>query len=247
MKRLVKLTSFLLVSSVFQASAVGLSTYRIYLDENNSQVDFKVRNTETSEQRCKLTFSDLKYSKQSTILPPEQGAVIEHSAAGHFRYSPKKFTLGPLGKQTIKFSLRKKRGQKDKEFRSYVSVTCTEKQAANSGGLISLVPNLSHKIPVVIRMGKHNLEARFSKASLVNNKVELEISRSGSRSLYGDVQLIDKQSGEIIDEQRGIAVYPEADTRTLEFYVEPSNKQIIAKFIERQSHGGDLEFETTIR
>lgn len=247
MKTLVKITSLLLVGSVFQASAVGLSAYRIFLDENNGQVDFKVRNTETTEQNCKLTFSDLKYSKSSELLSLQQGEEIEHSAEGHFRYSPRKFTLGPLGKQTIKFSLRKKRGQKNKEFRSYVSVTCTEKKAVNSDSLISLVPNLSHKIPVVVRIGKHELEAKFSNVAVDNDKISLEISRKGSRSLYGDVQIIDKQSGEVIEEKRGIAVYPEADKRVLEFHVDTSYKQLVARFVERKSYGGGLEFETAIR
>ena len=98
---------------------------------------------------------------------------------------------------------------------------------------------------MIIRAGKLAAEAGIGKVALVEEGgrtgVALELTRTGNRSLYGDLQIV-KAGMDPIVLARGVAIYPEIDHRAVRYPVPEEFTGSLAgvatvQYVERTNEG----------
>ena len=129
--------------------SIGLSTFRIYLDQKNSDSTFTIYNRDTLPQDCKLNFIYYKFDVNGKMSPlSKDEALPANNAHDRVRFSPKNFILSPANSQTVKFTLRRRANESPQEYRSYVAIDCGVEIKLNADnnvadrGQIALTPKL---------------------------------------------------------------------------------------------------------
>ncbi len=146
----------------------------------------------------------------------------EQAALAMVRYAPRRITLLPGQPQAVRISVRPPEGLPDGEYRVHMSFRAippalpAEAEASDGGVSIKLVPVYGITIPVIVRKGQLDAGATLANPHIVNGPhgayFELDMTRSGNRSTYGE--LIGKSAkGEVIFDLKGIAIYPEITRR----------------------------------
>ena len=92
-------------------------------------------------------------------------------------------------------------------------------QKTGSGLTIKLIPIYGITIPVIVRKGQLAALATIANPRVVTTRegsfLDLDMARSGTRSVYGEIIVRPKAGGDPLFQVRGIAVYPELAKRNL--------------------------------
>ena len=84
---------------------------------------------------------------------------------------------------------------------------------------MTIRPRFGLSIPVIVRIGETTLQAGLTGLQLVQTTdgpaVAVTITRSGTRSAFGDVMVTMAGVDEPVAVARGVGVYPEVDSRPL--------------------------------
>lgn len=183
----------------------------------------------------------------------------EKLAQSMILYAPRRVTIAPNQPQTIRLSARAPQGLADGEYRVHLLFRAIPKpRPAQAPGQVKgiafeLIPVYGVTIPVVVRMG--NLSAKVGIANVALTKVNgqpaigLDLTRSGDRSVFGDVKVFKAGIKEPIAIQRGVAVYTEVGSRHLIVPVKPemaaaASGPVRVSFVET-SDSGDLPMAET--
>ena len=185
----------------------------------------------------------------------------EKAAADMIVYAPRRVTLAPNQPQSIRLAARPPQGLPDGEYRVHLLFRAipparpvTPASAEKVEGLqFKLIPVYGVTIPVIVRLG--NLEAKAGIANVAlgakegKRAVELDLSRSGSRSTFGEVRVLKPGVKDPIAVQRAVAVYTEVDTRHMSVPVSESYKGELAgpvtvQYVETFSDGAKVIAET---
>jgi hypothetical protein len=232
----------------FSVDAATLTKYRIYLDEDNRVVKFRVMADKTQEQQCNVDFDYVYYeegSKPTTIAPETKQQLID-KALSNFRYSPREFSLKPGEEQFLTFRIKRSVNQQSEESRTYLKLVCTNKVINTTPGQITLSPRLVHTVPMIIRNGKLEVEANIADVTKTNSNLSFNIQITGNRSVFGDLRILDKNGNEI-EVRKGIAIYPEAKYRSFNFNFGPQMSEVAQIiFEENKVYGGELVITKSI-
>ena len=185
----------------------------------------------------------------------------EKAAADMIVYAPRRVTLAPNQPQSIRLAARPPQGLPDGEYRVHLLFRAipparpvTPASAEKVEGLqFKLIPVYGVTIPVIVRLG--NLDARAGIANVTlgdkdgKRAVELDLSRSGSRSTFGEVRVLKPGVKDPIAVQRAVAVYTEVDTRHMSVPISESYKGEVAgsvtvQYVETFSDGAKVIAET---
>lgn len=237
----VYLLQFLLVTP---STASSLTSYRIYLDRQNSNTSFLIFNRELQDKECKISLRHYKFDELSNITG-EFEKTPANSAKEFIRFSPRKFTITPGNSQTVRFALRRKPNSKDAEYRSFLKVDCSAVSNKTSKK-ISISPRLVHNVPIVVRTGKLDGAVSFSNFAVDGSKLTFNLNRTGERSIYGIVELIDDE-GNTVSFLRGVSIYPESKSKQISFSTNdiPVSK-LKVRFTEDKNYGGSIIQESKI-
>lgn len=186
----------------------------------------------------------------------------ERAALDMVRYAPRRVTLLPGQPQAVRISVRPPEGLPDGEYRVHMNFRAVpsadpiEAAAADpaqaAGVSIKLVPVYGITIPVFVRKGRLEGKASLGAAQLVRSEsgafIELDMGRSGTRSVYGEITGKDAR-GQTIFSIRGIAIYSEVNRRKARI---PLNAEQLARlkgpvkieYRELPENGGALLAET---
>jgi hypothetical protein len=231
------------------SQAVSLTTYRIYLDNDNRTESFIMFTKGVANEDCKVRLAHYNFDAQGQMSPEIKGKELpEHSAQPWIRYSPKKFTVIPGEPQTVRFTLRRKANAEPKEYRSYLSILCHKATSATGQNIIqgrptfSLRPNLIQNVPIVVRTGRLEATASFTDMLIKDKMLTVNLTRQGNRSIYGEIRLTDKKNGQVYAQVSGVSLYNETTSYALKYSLsnlpELSNLQL--EFIEDKNYGGSL-------
>jgi P pilus assembly chaperone PapD len=242
------ITGFItLVFSVisFSSQAVHISTYRIYLDKDNRDSSFMIFNQDAKSQECNLKLRHYNFDDNGVMTNYEGDDLPPHSAKNWLRFSPKKFTLTPANTQTVRFSMRRKARAEAAEYRSYLVVDCGAiALPEDEGQLISIQPKLIHNVPIIVRTKALEAKVTFEDIVINNGILNFNLTRSGNRSIYGKIELLNKLTNTIIGNSRGISVYTESSKYPLDYKVgELELKNMKLRFIEDTKYGGSINYE----
>lgn len=192
----------------------------------------------------------------------ESANAVERAALDMIRYAPRRITLLPGQPQAVRISARPGPDLPDGEYRVHmgfraIPAAMTPEEAAKeaaAGGLsIRLTPVYGITIPVFVRKGRLEASAALANPRFVKDGeqtfVELDMSRTGQRSVFGMVEGKTAR-GEAVFQQRGIAIYPEVTQRKLRVPVTPEQQAkltgpIRIEYRELPENGGQLIAEVT--
>ena len=136
-------------------------------------------------------------------------------------YAPRKVTLAPHEPQAIRVVARAPQGLPDGEYRVHMLfraippanpvVQPTGEQP--KGVQFQLTPVYGVTIPVIIRLGNLEASAGIANVQLERSAVGLDLTRTGTRSTYGEVRVLKAGVKDPVAIQKGVAVYTEIGTR----------------------------------
>ena len=184
----------------------------------------------------------------------------EKAAADMIVYAPRRVTLAPREPQSIRIAARPPEGLPDGEYRVHLlfraippstAVTAAPEEA--KGLKLQLIPVYGVTIPVIVRLGNLEAKAGISNVALEKKdgkaEISLDLSRSGSRSTYGQVQVLKAGVKDPIAIQRSVAIYTEVTDRHLTIPVDDNYKGDVAgpvtvQYIETYQDGNEKIAET---
>jgi fimbrial chaperone protein len=169
------------------------------------------------------------------------------------RFSPRQVTVEAGAFQKVRVMVRKPKDLKEGEYRTHIVFQSLPKQDANTldenGDLsVSVDPVVEVSIPVIVRHGKLSTELEIQSPKLEKDKMVFTLGRKGTRSAYGDVEVV-VNSGSDKDKRvsyiRGVSVYYPNPIRIMEVPLElPDNfnrtkDSLVVRFTEDPTYGGE--------
>jgi hypothetical protein len=215
--------------------------------------------TETATYRISLEIKRMTADGALEDVAVESTSGAEKAAVDMISYSPKKVVLPPNQPQTIRIGTRLPDGLPDGEYRVHMlfraipaaTAPAALDAPAASGVSIALTPIYGVTIPVIVRQGKLEAQAGLSNPRLEPDTAEadapmalkMDISRSGNRSVYGEIRVFKPGVAEPLIAVRGIAVYTELGKRTLSLPLPPEavaalKGPVTIQYIEDRDAGG---------
>ena len=162
----------------------------------------------------------------------ENATPAERAALDMIVFSPRRVTLPPNQPQVVRVGVRVPEGLPPGEYRAHmlfravpdtVPAAAAEARSASTGVSIALTPIYGITIPVIVRMGDLGAEAVIGDAwvseSAEGPAFNFDLSRTGNRSVYGDIEVTQPGVAEPLLVARGIAVYPEVSARKVSLRV----------------------------
>ncbi|MFT5852085.1 MAG: hypothetical protein ACI87J_002061 [Colwellia sp.] len=224
----------------FSALSASITTYRIYIDKDKSTESFMVFSKKPVDEVCHLGLVHNNFDAAGQMTRYPDDSTPDNSAKPWLRFTPKNFKLKSSTAQAVRFSMRRKANVQPAEYRSYLSIECHEitpeksKAKPTQGtAAVGLEPRLVQNVPVVVRTGRLNAKLTFGTTKIVDDKIFVTLNRTGNRSVYGKLSLIDKSSGDLINFTDAISIYTETTTSTFDFPLSGhSPEQIKLRFEE---------------
>lgn len=177
------------------------------------------------------------------------------------RYAPRRVVLPPNQPQAVRLGAMIPADLPDGEYRAHLLFRAipearpVEAAAAPAAGVaIQITPIYGVTIPVIVRKGNLTATAGIANVHFGQDQhgptLGLELSRSGTRSVYGDVRVTKPGVVEPLLVAKGIAVYPEVDRREVELPIAAELRSRLSGpvkvgYYATAEDGGALLAETT--
>jgi P pilus assembly chaperone PapD len=172
-----------------------------------------------------------------TLEDVKDPTASDKAAADMIVYAPHRVTLAPHEPQAIRIAARPPQGLPDGEYRVHMlfraippanPVAQTASAEQQKGLRFQLTPIYGVTIPVIVRLGNLQATAGIANVHLDKTKdgpaVALDLSRSGSRSTFGEVRVLKAGVKDPIAVQKAVAVYTELSARHVEIPVSAAFK-----------------------
>jgi hypothetical protein len=218
------------------SQALGLSTFRIYLDNQHRSENFVVYNKDQYTQHCTQFLRHYQVDPLGKLSALPKDALPQNAANEWIRYSPKHFSLSPGKSQAVKFKLKRRANSEAAEYRAHLALECNndeEEVKQNNDIQYGLQPILRHNIPIIVRTGKIAASISFRQINLLDDIVSVDLARQGQRSVYGRLELIDSRSNKVVDKDKHITLYQEVRKKTVKLSTNGIDKEyLILRFSE---------------
>lgn len=197
---------------------------RVVFEGNKTAQELTLANTGVDTAKYTVSFINYKMTEDGAfeqIENPEEGQFF---AEKYLRFFPRTVTLAPNTSQVIRMQYRKGADMQAAEYRSHVYFRAVPNEIAlgetpakedTTAIGIKLTPIFGISIPVIIRNGDLQSKSDISEIHIDTKSdtmpiLHLTISRSGEKSVYGDITVTHvSQNGTAteIGLVRGLAVY----------------------------------------
>ena len=227
--KLISTSYFLIGLFFYQISCASLtvSPTRAVFENTTRSMPIKLTNAGTKKTTYRISFKNMRMTKEGTYEDIDPEKVQGHYAERMVRYAPRQITLEAGETQSIRLLLRKPKGLTDGEYRSHLLFQEVPDTAGldlnkilgrnNEDGIgVVLTPISGVTIPVIIRQGRLNADANMDNLSFKNSEkdmpssVDLTLSRSGNRSIHGDLQVVHHPAGPgeavVVGSMQGISI-----------------------------------------
>jgi P pilus assembly chaperone PapD len=204
-----------------------------------------------------------RMDKDGDLNEVSQPTADDQKAADMIIYAPRRVTLAPHEPQAIRIAARAPQGLPDGEYRVHLlfraippATPVVQAAAAEpeKGLRLQLTPIYGVTIPVIVRLG--NLQAtagianvHLDKGKDGNSVVSVDLSRSGTRSTFGEVRVLKAGVKDPIALQKGVAVYTEVSSRKVTLPVSAAYKgalsgPVTVQYVETFDDGSHVLAET---
>ena len=236
-------TSLLIAPLVAPASARAagdllVAPTRIILDGRRG-TEIILNNIGSEEATYRISLELRRMSKIGRLVEvsPDDVTAKEIAVKKIIRYAPRRVTLPPNQPQSIRIGLTRMQDLPDGEYRAHMlfraipkAASVTETRDVGNGVQIQLIPVYGVTIPIIIRKGKLEAQAALANPRVQNDEdgvaLKLDLSRQGNRSVFGEIRVTKPGLSTPVIIARGIAIYPELDSRTVTL---PINEEVASQ------------------
>lgn len=225
---------------------INLYPRRIVMDRRQRIASVGVYNKTPFSGDYEISITNMVMTSEGNVLPLDNlpagvdGSAVK-TAGEMLRWSPRRVNLLGSEAQTVRIMARPPAGLPDGEYRAHFMVVSipdnvdegfsiedaiggTSENTGNVG--VTIRPRFGISIPVIIRIGETTLDVGLQDIALVRGEggpqLSLTITRSGTRSAYGDLIVTLAGQDEPVVIARGIGVYPEIDSRQVRLPLNPA-------------------------
>ena len=221
------LAALVLVATSPALAGVGdllVAPTRIVLDGRRG-TELVLNNIGEEPATYRISVEFRRMNPDGTLAEVAEPTPQEKAAADMIIYAPRRVTLATHEPQSIRIAARPPEGLPDGEYRVHMlfrAIPPATPVAPADGdkpkGLqLRLIPIYGVTIPVIVRLGNLDAKAGIAGVKLETHDgkpaVGLELSRSGSRSTFGEVRVLKAGIKDPIAIQKGVAVYTEINGR----------------------------------
>lgn len=193
----------------------------------------------------------------SEVVTP---SADELTAQDMIFYAPRKVTLPPNQPQSVRVTARVPAGLPDGEYRVHLLFRAIPDPRAVTapadfqGVGFKLTPIYGVTIPVIVRLGNLEAKAGIADVKLTTHNgrkaIAVDLTRSGSRSTYGEIRVVKDGLKEPLAELKGVAVYRELQQRLVTIPITPefeaqASGLVKVQYFETTDAGSSLVAETS--
>ena len=215
-------------------------------------------NQGSEEATYRITLELRRMDENGNLVPVEESeaSAAEKAALEMIRYAPRRVTLPPAQPQSVRISARPGADLPDGEYRVHMSFAALPKVEAvaqpvseATGVSIALTPIYGVVMPIIVRKGKVEVTGGLANPRIVKTEngdaFEIDMVRSGTSSLYGDLMVFARGANEPSFIARGVGVYPEIGQRHSTFGLSPEQSAALkgpvrVEYREASENGGGL-------
>jgi P pilus assembly chaperone PapD len=246
-----------LMSPANAAGDLLIAPTRVVLDgRRGTEVILNNIGTEEATYRITLELRRMNDRGRLDDVDPLEATEKEKSSVQVIRYAPRRVTLPPNQPQSIRVGLQPTDTLPDGEYRAHMLFRAIPKAAAADGGQdagnglkIQLIPIYGISIPIIVRKGNLAATAALSNVRMsADNEgptLEFDISRTGDKSVFGEIHVTKPGVAEPITVAKGIAIYPEVASRNVSLPMPPEvaaklRGEVVISYYEAPEAGGGL-------
>jgi P pilus assembly chaperone PapD len=202
-----------------------------------------------------------RMTPEGNLVEVADPTATDKTAADMIVYAPRRVTLAPHQPQSIRIAARPPQGLPDGEYRVHLlfrAIPPATPVAPSDGepvkGLhLQLIPIYGVTIPVIVRLGNLQVKAAIANVELEKKDgkpaIGIDLSRSGSRSTFGDVRVLKPGVKDPIALQSAVAIYTELGARHVTIPVDDSYKgeltgPVTVQYVETFDDGRQTLAET---
>jgi P pilus assembly chaperone PapD len=195
------------------AESIHFSKYRFVFDDSQRKDSLLLTNTGLNASICTLSTVNFIMSDKGPAKFAQSPDEVSNSASKLLRFSPKRVSIQPNQNQTVRITSRRKPNIVDGEYLSHLKIDCIEETNPNEKQVeqITIKPKFIYYIPLQIRAGKLNATTGFENIKISSQQgrdiISFDHIRSGTRSVVGDIKIIEKDSGEVLGNIKNTVVY----------------------------------------
>ncbi|MFC3099895.1 hypothetical protein [Altererythrobacter lauratis] len=225
---------------------INLYPRRVVMADRSRTASVGVYNRTIHAGEYEISIVDMVMAPDGSVhqldnLPPGVSAERLASASAMLRWSPRRVALQGNEAQTVRIMARPPADLPDGEYRAHfmaVSIPADVDQglsieeavsgaeAGQSNIGVTIRPRFGIAIPVIIRVGETTLEVGLTNLGLVQTAdgpaIAATLTRSGTRSAFGDIVVTAPGSDVPVALARGIGIYPEIDARPVLLAINPA-------------------------
>ncbi len=225
---------------------------RVVLEGRTRAVEVVLNSKSNQDATYRISFTHLRMKEDGTYeeLTEEAAKSTLKTADDIVRYSPRQVTLKPGETQVVKVMMRKPEGLADGEYTSHLLFRAVpdmatgedvEKQKTEDGKIsIRLIPVYGVSIPVLVRQGDLSAQAKLENATINNGQLSVTLTRTGTKSVFGDVIATQSGSKNVVGQLRGIGIMAYNNKRNVSFPVTAASGPITIEYREREEDGGKV-------
>lgn len=244
---------------------------RVVLENGQRSAQVEIINNSDKPTVYRIELVNRRMDESGGFSPIEAALPGEQFLGDMVRYSPRRVALAPGASQIIRVMVRKPADLAAGEYRSHLLFSQQQEDVAPAAAAsadrgqigLSLTALVGISIPVIVRHGKTTSDVSLGSLALAMPAkdgppvLSLQMSRSGNRSVHGDlaVDFLPAGAGAAITVARasGVAVYTPNLSRTVSLPllfpagVARSAGTLHVSYREPPEHGGTLLAEASLR
>lgn len=241
----------------FASGDLLVAPTRVILDgKRGAEVILSNIGNEEATYRISLELRRMTEIGKLEDIEKEVASDEEGQALSLIRYAPRRVTLLPNQPQSIRIKPIIPADLADGEYRAHMlfrAIPKTESAAiaaTDTAGLqIRLIPIYGITIPIIVRKGVLEATAAIANPRVVTDEggssFQLDLSRTGERSVYGEIHVTKPGVKDAVIIAKGIAIYPEVDARLVRIPINPDmipalKGEMVVSYYEAANAGGKL-------
>jgi hypothetical protein len=226
---------------------INLYPKRVVIDDRNRTASVGVYNKTANTGDYDISIADMMMTADGRLVEPASAKADDPTrarlkgAVDLVRWSPHRFTLPGNESQMVRIMARISPDLPAGEYRTHFSAiavppgddgltideAATNGRPSSAGIGVKITPRFGISIPVIIRVGDTTLasglkDLTVSSAADGQKLIHLTITRSGTRSSFGDITITAPGAPKPVAMIKGVGVYTEVDARSVTVPVEPT-------------------------
>lgn len=237
-----------------QSDLLVAPTRLVLEKDSGGEVVISNKGDSAATYRISLVLRRMENDGRVVAVDEAEASPEEAAAIDILTYAPRRVTLASQESRTIRIGVRAPDTLPQGEYRAHLLFRSIPDAAdpvgaantpASDGMSIQLTPIYGVAIPVIVRVGPVDGEVTITQAKVANrdgrHTIDVELARSGNRSVYGNLAVMRQGSKEPVARIKGIAVYPEIERRTVAIPVDVAGAngagELTVEFVETDPAG----------